>query len=348
MQSRHHPPSSRQRQAAFLLSILLALTAPSLAAAGTGDIVWGVNGHPLTNYRDVTANAQIDLVAQLGMRAYRVDVTNLAQMDALATLVTTGRAKGVAILPVLNPPVDLAKDDVATIGRVARDFGQNLASRFRGEIGVWELGNELENTALVKPCETRDDGTVYPCNWGDPGGTIPNDYAGPRVAKIVALLRGLSDGVRAGDPAARRAIGSAGWGHTAIFDRYRDAGLTWDITVWHAYTPEIEASLKRLKTFGKPIWITEFDHPFGSAKDGEAGQARGIETMIARIKALANAYDVEGAFIYELLDEPYWGTSYEASMGLVHVKSGPDGHFMIDAKKAAFEPIAHSIAPDRK
>ena len=38
----------------------------------------------------------------------------------------------------------------------------SLASQFKDEIRVWELGNEMENYAIIKPCEMRDDGSRVP------------------------------------------------------------------------------------------------------------------------------------------------------------------------------------------
>jgi hypothetical protein len=335
-----HAPASL-----FAMALLAALPRPASAAS----FLWGVNGHPLTGYRGVSVAEQIDLVADLGMRSYRVDVNSLDQADALAALIARAKARSVAILPVLIPPVDLDTENEAAIAAKARDFATRFVTRFRDDVTVWELGNELETYAILRPCETRDDGTIYPCAWGPAGGLVPLDYEGKRVAKVIALLRGLSEATRAASPKARRALGTAGWGHIGFFDRLKAGGVAWDISVWHLYGMDFEWAMKRLVGFGKPIWITEFNHPLGSQKDGETGQAKGLDAMMARIEAFAPTYDIEAAFIYELLDETYWAPSFEASMGLARLDSGRDGGWRLGPRKAAFAAVTSAIAAtDRK
>jgi hypothetical protein len=319
------------------------ITAMAWPAPGAA-LVWGVNGHPLTGYSGVPVAQQIDLVADLGMRSYRVDVTSLDQADALAALIALAKKRHVAILPVLIPPVDLDKEDAATITVKARDFATRFVTRFRDDVTIWELGNEQENYAILQPCEKRDDGTIYPCAWGPAGGLVALDYEGKRLAKVVALLRGLSEATRAASPMARRALGSAGWGHIGFFERLKAQGVDWDISVWHLYGMDFEWAMKRLKAFDKPIWITEFNHPLGSQKEGEAGQAKGLDAMIARIKAYAPTYDIEAAFIYELLDESYWAPSFEASMGLTRLDKTAGGGWRLGPRKAAFTAVSSAIA----
>src|SRR6185437_14107278 len=125
---------------------------------------------------------------------------------------------------------------------------------------------EFENYAIIKPCEMRDNGVRYSCFFGDAGGTDPLDYYGPRWAKVIAVLKGLTAGVHAADPTAMRAVGTAGWGHTGAFERMHKDGIAWEITVWHMYGQDPEWAFKKLVQYGKPIWITEFNHPLGSTK----------------------------------------------------------------------------------
>lgn len=330
-----------------LLSALLVFAGWMVCRVSAREaLVWGVNGHPFTAYPGVTLKQQIDLVADLGMKIYRVDITALDQVDKLAQLINIAKPRGVAILPVLIPPADLKAQSAEILHATASAFAQVFGRRFKGDIPVWELDNELEGYAIIQPCEMRDDGTKYPCDWGPAGGVGPLEYVGARAAKVVAVLSGLSEGVRAADPTARRALGSAGWGHTGIFDRLHDAGVAWDISVWHEYGGDPEWAFKRLAAFGKPIWITEFNHPLGSSKDGEIGQAEGMRKIMAGFRALAPRYDVEAAFAYELLDETYWASSYEGQVGLMHLDPVPGGGWTLGARKIAYDAVKQTIALD--
>lgn len=314
------------------------------APAARADMLWGVNGHPLTAYPGVSIDQQLDLLVELKLKSYRVDVTHLSDLDRLGDIIAAAATRDLTVLPILIPPVDLKQDSTDELYAKARAFAVAVVSRFKKNVPVWEIGNELENFAIIQPCEMRDDGTQYPCEWGPAGGIGRLDYVGARYEKVAAVLRGLSDGVHATDPEAQRALGSAGWGHTGIFDRLHDSGVSWDISVWHMYGGDSEWAFKLLAAFGKPIWVTEFNHPFGSNKDGEEQQAQGLEQTMVTLRTLAPRYRIEAAFIYELLDEAYWAPSFEASMGLVQLRQDANKTWTLADRKIGFQAVRRTIA----
>lgn len=314
------------------LLFMAAIFTPALAGA---PIIWGVNGHPFTAYPGVSFAEQASLLGELKAGSYRVDVTSLNHLEPLATLKQDLALRNITVLPVLIPPVSLKNDDEATLRQKSRAFAELFVRRFP-DISVWELGNEMENYAIIQPCEMRDDGTQYPCEWGPAGGVGELDYYGPRYRKVAAVLAGLAEGVAAVNPKARRAIGSAGWGHTGVFARLAKDGVPWEISVWHWYDKDPEWAFKTLAGYGKPIWVTEFNHPFGSQRDGEDGQARGLAEKMATLKRLAAPYRIEAAHVYELLDEAYWEPSYEAHMGLVRLERVGEKGWRAGGRKPAF------------
>lgn len=313
-----------------------------LAFAASAGILWGVNGHPLTAYPGIGIGRQLDQVADLGMKSYRVNISTADEADGLEALVEAGRARGVTILPVVTPGgIDLDRDASEALYRTAFKLAVTLGSRFKNDIRVWELGNEMENYAIIRPCEKRDDGSQYPCDWGPAGGVDPLDYYGPRWRKVSAVLKGLSDGMRSVDPGIRLAIGSAGWGHVGVFERLRRDGVGWDISVWHMYGQDPEWAFERLAAYGHPIWVTEFDYPYGSQNSG-TDQAAGLQRWMTRLEELSRKYTVEAAYVYELFDEPYWAPSFEAVMGLVRLEREGDRWF-IGRPKPAYEAVKEKI-----
>lgn len=308
----------------------------ALASPATADLLWGANGHPITAYPGIAIERQFDYLEDLGMKSYRVNVSDASSADSLATVLAEGRKRGIEVLPVITPGgIDLDKDSVEDLYAKARALAVALGSRFKGEIRTWELGNEMENYAIIKPCEKRDDGTTYPCAWGLAGGADALDYFGPRWAKVSAVLKGLSDGMTEVDPGIRKAIGTAGWGHTGAFERMRRDGVAWDISVWHMYGEDPEPAFKVLARYGKPIWVTEFNNPYGS-RSGEQQQAEGLAQSMVRLRALQRRYKVEAAYIYELLDETYWAPDFEASMGLVRLVGSAEQGWRAAGPKAAY------------
>lgn len=304
--------------------------------------IWGVNGHPFVSYPGVSFAEQIDRVADLGLTHYRVDLRGENWRKPLRKLHRLARKQGITLLPILQPTLNMETMAPDEIYNISFDYAHAVAHEFRGKIHVFELGNEMENYAIIQPCEMRDDGTQYPCEWGPGSGDAVFDYYGPRWEKVSAALKGMSDGVAIGAPKARRAVGTAGWGHTAAFDRLAADGVKWDITVWHTYSLENSASFEEIAKWGKPIWITEFNNPRGS-ESSEAAQAEGLAVQMREFKESAETYNIEAAFIYELMDETYWAPDFESVMGMVRLE--PDGDsWRAGEPKAAYTVVQELVA----
>jgi len=323
------------------MSFRLAAAAALLlttAVPASADFLWGVNGHPIASYPGVPIEKQLDFVKDLGLKSYRVNVSAGDQADALAQVVTAGKARGIEILPVITPGLDLDKGKPDELYTEARTLAVTLGARFKNDIRVWELGNEMENYAIIKPCEKRDDGSQYPCAWGPAGGTGVLDYYGPRWTKVSAVLKGLSDGMTAVDPSIKKAMGTAGWGHTGAFARMKQDGIAWDISVWHMYGQDPEWAFREISSYGKPIWVTEFNNPYGSQRS-ERQQADGVKQTMTRLRELQGKYKVEAAHIYELLDETYWAPGFEANMGLVRLTASNNGEWTTGEPKPAYTVV---------
>ncbi|MEZ5856454.1 MAG: hypothetical protein R3D67_17530 [Hyphomicrobiaceae bacterium] len=320
---------------AALFAALLGCALAPTARAKEARFVWGINGHPLVSYPGVGIDEQLNLVADLGLTSYRVDVTNVNQSDRLGQLIEKGQHLGIDILPVLIPPGSLDKDAPEALYKSAYDFAVHFVTRFKDSVKVWELGNELENYAMLQPCEIQDDGRQYNCSWGTASGVGKLEYHGGRWRKVSSVLKGLSEGTMSVTPDAIKAMGTAGWGHVGAFERMRDDGIKWDISVWHNYDGKHEWGLERVAKFGKPIWITEFNFSGGSQK-GDVRQATGIATSAYEIHRLSQRYNVTGAHIYELLDETYWAPNYEAYMGLVYLEKAKGKSWRAAGPKPAY------------
>jgi hypothetical protein len=317
--------------------------AASAQTKPTGDLMWGANGHPLVSYPGTTFEQQLDYLKELGMTSYRVDISRLDQAGRLARLVQLAKARGIEILPVVMPALDLDKLGADELYAKAHALATALVGRFKDDIRVWELGNELENYAIIKACEMQDDGVQYNCAWGPAGGVGPLEYYGPRWRKVSAVLKGLSEGTTAVDPAIRKAMGTAGWGHLGAFTRMEQDGIRWDISVWHMYGSDPAWAFKALAGFKRPIWVTEFNHPLGGQRSA-AAQADGLVRAMTRLRQLQHAYDVQAAHVYELMDETYWAPSFEASMGLVALVKDENGRWTPGERKPAFAAVKRMIS----
>lgn len=306
----------------------------SADVSAPNDLIWGVCGHPVTAYPGISYQEQLELVASLGFSHYRINVREDGSPQHLEDMLAAANSWNITLLPVLvGPALELDATSPKDLQEASFELGKQMAGRFKGRVPIWELGNELENYAIIHPCEMRDDGTQYPCEWGPAGGVGKLEYFGPRWDKVSAILSGLAKGVAAGDKKALRAMGTAGFGHLGAFERMKDADIPWEITVWHDYETVRESYLEILKEYGRPIWLTEFNAGGGGDFSHEEN-ARQLAERIAYYRRMRK-HQVTAAFAYELLDEPYWGDHFEARMGLVSLKKNPDheGAWAIDSVK---------------
>jgi len=310
---------------------------------------WGVNGHPLNQaaYLDVSLAAQLGLVAELGASWYRCDVdasafqSDPARFDAL---VHAAEKQKIHLLPILLPSPDCESEGVTPqqIRSAARAFAKIIVSRYKGRITHWELGNECDSYALIRRGEVTESGKRW--IWdGDPDGSSPDDFDPRRCARAKAEILGLYEGVKAADPAALTVVNTAGWLHYGFVDRlvHEDPVVPFDILSWHWYSEMGDMTavrgrlnlVKLLRRYGKPLWITETNRRDGSKGAKEAEEAAYIRAEITRLAANPG---IDGLFIYELLDEPYFGEDGESDYGLVSVAPDHDGRWRIAGKKKAF------------
>ena len=190
-------------------------------------------------------------------------------------------------------------------------------------------------------------GKQYNCKWGPAGGLRPLDYEPKRWARVSATLKGMSDGAILADPTARKAMGTAGWGHMGAFSLMRRDRINWDVSVWHVYRFKEESYLQKLAKFNRPIWITEFNNPNGSQKS-EQIQARGLAKIIRNFKSWGKKYNIEAAHVYELMDESYWAPDFEGYMGLVRMERAGKKSWRAGRPKAAYHMLKQLISKNKK
>jgi hypothetical protein len=94
--------------------------------------------------------------------------------------------------------------------------------------------------------------------------------------------------------------------------------------------------------YERPIWVTEFNHPYGS-QGGEQQQADGLQVLMKRLNELQSKYRVEAAHVYELIDETYWEPDFEAYMGLVRLTATEGGGWELGEPKPAYAAVKNMV-----
>lgn len=260
-------------------------------------LTWGVNGHPFWAYSGVTESNQMSLVSMTGLRSYRIGMWDTWDAGALADakrFFDMESTKNVKIVPLLNLHPEIYASNTATYD-AGFAYGQTFSSTYPGRL--WECGNEYDNE----------------CIENGASGALPTDYDDTLYARMSAAIRGMIDGVRAGDPTARVGVGNAGWHHYGFQRRLWAEGVRWDVSIAHWYSDQGSITsvggggvnhLAILRDeFGKPIYVTEVNaRPLSMAS--RQAEATWLVNLMAEWNAFASTYDLRVAHIYELLDEP--------------------------------------------
>lgn len=227
----------------------------------------------------------------LGLSSVRIDVYDASQatINWLTPLVAAAKVLGMTVLPVLCP--GSASSEAGALNANAA-FGAAIAKAFP-TITQWEAGNELDEYA-IKPGKA---------------GTVVGDYDVGRYALVRGAIKGLMAGIKSVLPKAQVAVNITGV-HFVYLQQLWNDGLRWDITSEHFYVNPGSTGIQsgadtaifpNLARFGKPIMMTEFNQQNGSQLSADPAT---LIAMMDAMKNLATKYNIIGAYIYELLDEP--------------------------------------------
>jgi hypothetical protein len=320
---------------------------------GAGHAELGVNGHPMTqppysNINGIGFDQQLTLVQNLGAKWYRFDVSTQPDFATLDLLIKAAQAHGVRLLPILFPGVDKAHDDPATAYRKSYDRALSFVNHYKNVFHVYELSNELDNFSI---------------SGGD--GDKPSDYNPQKYEVVKEMLRGLAEGVHAGDASAQRIIDFAGWLHTGFFERLESDHIPYEIVGVHWYQDMGEITcpgqsypcppraqhfnvIQRLETIthNKPIWVTETSYkplPRNSAEENVNRKLNYLPPTLERYMNSPSRYPFEVVILYELLDEPHMTTASEQQTGLYTVIRQPDGRFALGKEKPDSEAVRRVV-----
>ena len=294
--------------AGAVLSLTFAISPVPAQTASPEKVELGAAGHALVPgaYTKLPLERQITLLHALGLRTYRININpaHASKFARLSHLLNLARQNGIRILPVVILPPKQYSDE-ASAYHAAQLAVAAMARQFNGRISVWEIGNEYDLYCVKK----RTDGSSAA------------DYDTKRFKVVRGLIRGMLAGLHDGSPASRSIVETTQRSRTALdtgfLERLLKSGVAFDIVGYHFYSnsgrvPMAANGANALQAlhaeFHKPIWITEFDEQASSPDSGPnadpARQAVALTAALDEITGQADRYDVIGADVYELLDQP--------------------------------------------
>jgi hypothetical protein len=310
--------------------MVAGMSAPSFAHE------FGLNLH--TGAGSSIDNQRISEIMRIrNIRNARVDSWDLAQTRDVVTKVRAIGGRAEISLQIPFQWDHSCNADHAAVERTAYDQTAAMVHQYKDLITDFEMLNEV----TLRPEISRE---VAPG-----AGTTAKAYAEkPCAASLVAALRGMSRAIkdiRNASGLPLRAILGAVNRDFGFLDFAQQNGVAWDVTGWHIYPWNHNASLltdawfgsggplAQLAQRGKPVRINEFNcgETYGANYENRTGAAATetcLRSLAKHLKHLRGQriVDLESVHIYELLDEPAkpapenrFGVMYDLSRPKVHL-----------------------------
>ncbi|QQG49780.1 MAG: hypothetical protein HZB70_03220 [Candidatus Berkelbacteria bacterium] len=288
-------------------------------------------GAPNAPYDKSTLVYQLDLLKELGATDSRANVEFVPEVDD--DFVNLSLERHLRPTLIIEPTLEDFWGQ-ATYA-IAVEVGKGVAGRYKGRVPYYQLANEASGVAIKKGLS----------------GQAKTDYDEKKYGIFKEWLRGLSDGVAQGDPAAKRII-SANWLGTGVIDRLIEDKVNFEIIGWNWYSDMGEDLVVKqggttfnipeyLSRYNKEFWVVELNRREGALDGNTAAQASYIQAVGTNLKAQPK---VSGLFIFTLVDQCDSLDKDYGRMGLVSLKRNPDKTCTVDAKRPSFDVFAKLIA----
>ena len=288
----------------------LPCTDPRIAIAATAGTFYGVNGH--YDYRYTPAQI-VAIMKSSGCTTYRVGCTdNPVQLNAVVKLAQAFQSAGLTLFVLINQGIYDSNRALLANESVAYNRGKACAAAVATALApygvtMYECGNEL----------TRENDIILDFTNA---GTKAVDFSNTNWPVMRGVMRGMIDGVKSVQPAAKCGInfcvadiGAA----DALWDGMQPDGsggypkVRWDMTTWHNY--EVYGDIFNIGTdgagpgfdlptyckarYGVPFLITEWNT---GPESSQAYRATYISTQFANFFKARKTKNVQSVMYYVL------------------------------------------------
>lgn len=306
------------------------------------EFAWGITvlTFPFRTYQEPFTGVQMAEAKQLGVNYVRVDYLP-TNPKAAEVAVEAARANGLKVVLVIPfGPKDIFTDKA--LANNTESYVSAIVKRFKGKVAVYQLATEVASVALANNAAAH--------------GIEKKDYPADKLAAVTTWVKTAATTVASVDPSAKRLVNDQ-WVHVGFFDHYFAAGGNFDLLGWNWFsdmgtnmeTVVIDKAknqkyqlLSKLKSYNKPIWLTEVNRRLGSQGGQERAQADFIKTM-ANYAARQNA--INGFFVFNLLEDQ---AAPEKERGYSIITATDTGKEQkITGRKPAFEGYRKAIQNNR-
>lgn len=296
--------------------------------------IYGMN-KPYAPYNRDNLIAQLDWAKELGSTDVRSNVEE--SLEDTDDFVNLAKDRGLNPMLIVEPNLpDFYNQATYDQGY---NYAINIAKRYRGKVKYYQLGNEASGVAIKKN---------YP-------GNKKSDYDDGKYAILKEWLKGLSEGIDAGDPDAYRMI-SANWLGVGIFDRLVEDNIQFELIGWNWYSDMGNDLIKEvdgadfsipeyLKKYPKDFWVVELSRQGGTLDGNEQAQSDFLKEFMTNASSHNN---VNGMFVFPLTDMcPDLNTSV-GKMGIIRLVRNTDSSCTVEDKKPAFNVVKEMFSGFKK
>ncbi len=287
-------------------------------------------------YQKSQMQTQIKLAKELGATDVRANVED----DSLVNdhFVDLSLEAGLRPTFILEP-IAAHYFDEDTYNK-AYTYAKKIAERYKGRVPYYQLANEASGVA-IKP--------------NAPGNKV-SDYDSAKYAHLKNIVKGMSDGVRAADPAAKRII-SANWLGVGVMDKLIADKIDFEIFGWNWYSDMGEDLVKKLDDgttlnipeylakYNKQFWVVELNRRVGSYDGNEKAQGEFLTTFINNV---IKRSQVSGVFVYTLTDECGALDKEIGHLGLVNIVKNANNLCTVKSNKSAFAAYKSIISAQKQ
>lgn len=266
---------------------------------------WGVSAltFPFPTYIEkFSTQDQMQSAKKMGVGYVRMDYipTNPKATDAMIQGAISADLTPVLIIPF--GPNDIFKDKALEAN--TQKYVGDIVKRYKDQVKYFQLATEVASVALAN----------------DPSkhGIEVKEYPADRLRAVTTWVKTAEATVKDIAPAAQTIINDQ-WVHTGFFDNYFANGGQTDILGWNWFSdmgkdmnaPVIDASkqqtyalMTKLKSYNKPIWLTEVSRRLGSqGNNGASAELEQADFLTMMAEYVKTEPSIKGFFVYNLLED---------------------------------------------
>ena len=286
---------------------------------------WGVTMRPYATgtYTSASWKKQIAQANKLGVGWARITWDYNGSAVAKNTgIINALRSKKINVVLVIEHNPNGGDNDLYKQGY---NDGKNISKALKGKVKYYQMMNEGGAQSLKSPTSN---------------GQTKTDYNVNEYNKVRDYMKGLSDGISAGDTSAKKIV-TISWTHVGFLDRLVSDGVKFDMIGidWYDWMGSFGDSkisggrylYDKLRDYGKPLTFMEVA-AMPSAPNGSKAKTNVNTTNQTNftIQTAQWAWDhrdsVKGFYAFELVDNANNPSAYKDYYGLVQgIKSGTTG-----------------------